>query len=62
MFFVFGAQVGVDEAADKAAQICVGGDCLVGCGGGEEVCKCGVDGFQMLGVVFKPVEFAVDDA
>ena len=62
MFFVFGAQVGVDEGADEAAQVCVGGYCLVGCGGGEEVCECGVDGVEVVWVVVQPVEFAVDDA
>ena len=62
LFFVFGAQVAVDEGADKSAQISIGGYCLVGCGGGEEVCECGVDGFKMLWGIFKPVEFAVDDA
>ena len=48
LFFVFGAQVGVDEGADKPAQIRIGGDCFVGCGGGEEVCECGVDGFEVV--------------
>ena len=48
LFFVFGAQVGVDEGADEAAQVGVGGDGLVGCGGGEEVCECGVDGFEVV--------------
>ena len=35
---------------------------MVGCGGGEEVCECGVDGFKMLWVVVEALEFAVDDA
>ena len=35
---------------------------MVGRGGGEKVCECGVDGFKMLWIIFKPVEFAVDDA
>ena len=62
MFFVFGAQLGVDEGADEAAQIRVGGYCLVGCGGGEEVCECGVDGFEVVWVVVQAGKFAVDDA
>ena len=59
---VFGAQVGVDEGADKPPQVGVRGYCLVGCGGGEEVCECGVDGFEVVWIVVQPGEFAVDDA
>ena len=40
--------MGVDEGANEAAKVGVGGDCLVGCGGGQKVCECGVDGFVGL--------------
>mgnify|MGYP007124128134 FL=1 len=35
---------------------------MVGRGGGEKVCECGVDGVEVVWVVVQPVEFAVDDA